>query len=286
MAEWFYQFHKKLLEFTPALWIALVVLTLGGVALGLLLKKDGKKVNKGLVMGISALLMVALIVVAAFFIPAMELEEGTPMNVLYQTWFWTLILVVLLVIAMALMIRRQVWTAKMLATGAVCIAMSVLLAAIRLYRLPNGGSITPASMLPIFLFAWIYGVPAGISAGLVHGILQLTLGAYVLHPMQFLLDYILPFSMLGFAGVFHKMDIKGLWAGIWLGGVLRFIMHLLSGVIFFAEYAPEGQTPFLYSFLYNGSYMLPDLVICTVIAVIPPIARLFTRIKKNAETDA
>jgi len=285
MAEWFYEFHKKLLEFTPALWIALAVLAIGGVAMWLALKKDGKKASKALVLGIAAIMVIALVVVAAFFIPAMELEEGTNMNVLYQGWFWTLVIVIILVVVLALMIRRQVWTAKMLAMGAVCIAMSVLLAAIRLYRLPNGGSITPASMLPIFVFAWIYGVPAGLSVGLVHGILQLTLGAYVLHPVQFLLDYILPFTMLGFAGLFHKMDIKGLWIGIWVGGALRFIMHLLSGVIFFASYAPEGQSPFVYSFLYNGSYMLPDLILATVIAMIPPVSKLFMRLKKNALTE-
>ncbi len=286
MAEWFFQFHKKLLEFTPALWIALAVLLIGGVALGLILKKGEKKVSFALTLCISALVLISLIVVTAFFIPEMELEEGTSMSVLYQTWFWALVLIILLVVSMALMIRRQVWTARMLATGAVCIALSVLLAAIRLYRLPNGGSITPASMLPLFVFAWIYGVPAGISAGLVHGILQLTMGAYVLHPMQFMLDYILPFSLLGFAGLFSRMDIKGLWAGIWVGGFLRFLMHVLSGVLFFASYAPEGQTPLVYSILYNGSYMLPDLVICMLIAVIPPISRILVRLKKRSQAEA
>ena len=283
MSDWFYQFHKKLLEFSPALWIALAVLVIGGICLAVLLKnKETRSKNKWIIIGVSVVTLLALVVVAAVAIPAAELEEGTADMFLYQGWFWTAVMCVILVVVLALLLKKQVWTAKMLAIGAVCVALAVILSAIRLYRLPNGGSITPASMLPIFVFSWIYGVPAGVTVGLVHGVLQLTMGAYVLHPIQFLLDYILPFSMLGFAGLFHKQDIKGLYLGIWVGGFLRFVMHVLSGVFFFASYAPEGQSPVVYSVLYNGSYLLPDLVITTLIVVIPAVAKLLNRLKRMA----
>jgi len=136
MAEWFYQFHKKLLEFPPALWGALLILAIGGIFIWLTVTKR----YKALIVSISSIMFVSLLVLVAFFIPPMDLEEGATTSIIYQTWFWSLIVIILLIVFLALMIRRQVWTAKMLATGAVCIAMSVLLAAIRLYRLPNGGS--------------------------------------------------------------------------------------------------------------------------------------------------
>ncbi len=286
MSEWFYQFHKKLLEFSPALWIALAVLVAGGVGLAVLLKnKENRAKNKWFIVGVSAVIVAALAVVAAVAIPPAELEEGTPDLFLYQGWFWTALLCVVLVVILVLLLKKQVWTAKMLSVGAVCVAVAVILSAIRLYRMPYGGSITPASMLPLFVFSWIYGVPAGVTVGLIHGILQLTMGAYILHPMQFLLDYILPFSMLGFAGLFRKQDIKGLFCGIWVGGFLRYLMHTLAGIFFWTSNTPDGWNPVLWAFVYNAIYIGIDLIIVTVIAAIPQVSKQLVRLKRSALTE-
>jgi len=278
MSEWFSEFYGNLLEFTPALWIALVVLAASGAALAAHLRRGQPK--PAVVWGLS-LVMAASVVLTAAFLPTIVPEEGDA-SILYSAWFWAVCLVALLGVLIALMLRRQVWTAKMMATGALCVAMAALLSALKLFTMPQGGSVTPASMLPILLFAWIYGMPAGCAAGLVYGVLQLTLGAYIIHPMQFLLDYILPFTVLGLAGLFRGQSAKALPAAIWAGGTVRFIIHVLSGVLYFASYAPEGQSPLVYSMLYNGSYMLPELVICTAIVLIPQIATLLSRLKRQA----
>ena len=159
----------------------------------------------------------------------------------------------------------------MLATGAVCMAIAFVLSFIALYKMPTGGSVTPASMLPIIAFAWAFGAPAGILVGIAYGVLQLTQGMYFLNPVQFLFDYILPFAFLGFAGFFKK---KNLIPAIIIVCVLRFLSHYTAGVVFWGNYAPPGQAPWLYSLIYNGSYMLPDTIICVAVALIPAMRKV------------
>jgi thiamine transporter len=84
---------------------------------------------------------------------------------------------------------------------------------------------------------------------------------YIFHPAQVLLDYPLAFGALGLAGFFQKRPLIGVVAGI----TGRFLMHFVSGVVFFGIYAPEGMNPLVYSAIYNGSYLIPELVISGVI---------------------
>lgn len=113
------------------------------------------------------------------------------------------------------------------------------------------------------------------------GIMQLVQGAYVIHPMQFLLDYILPFAVLGIAGLFRKDNQLPL--GIVLGSAARFIIHVLSGVIYFASSAPAGQSPLLYSLGYNATYLVPELIICLAIVLVPRMKHALIRIKHEAK---
>lgn len=195
----------------------------------------------------------------------------------FTTWAALAGLVLLAVIL--LIASKEKFTTRMLATGAICIAMAFVLSFITLYRMPNGGSITPASMLPIIAFAWAFGAPAGIVAGIAYGLLQMTQGLFIVHPVQFLFDYILPFALLGFAGFFKK---KNLILAIVVACTLRFSSHFVSGFVFWGEYAPEGQAPWLYSLVYNGSYMLPDTIICVVIALIPAMARVIKGLNSDS----
>ena len=95
-------------------------------------------------------------------------------------------------------------TTRMLVQGALCIALAFVLSYIKLFSMPMGGSITLFSMLPIFVFAWMYGPAAGLLAGFAYSLLQVVQGAYVVHPVQFVLDYFLSFTVLGLAGFFPK----------------------------------------------------------------------------------
>ena len=167
------------------------------------------------------------------------------------------------------------WTTRMLANAALCIALAFVLSYIRLYKLPQGGSITLASMLPIFLFAYAYGVSPGMLVGAAFGILQFIQDAYFVHPIELLLDYPLAFAMLGLAGLANRFSDKwGMIPGIILGTFGRFVCAFLSGVIFFGMYAPEGQSVLVYSAVYNGFYLIPEAIICIVLAMVPQIRRL------------
>ncbi|MDD5018309.1 MAG: energy-coupled thiamine transporter ThiT [Eubacteriales bacterium] len=173
---------------------------------------------------------------------------------------------------------KSAWTIRELSAAAMCLALAFLLSFIKVWEMPQGGSITPASMLPIMLFAYVYGTPKGLIVGLAYGLLQCLQSFYVVHWAQFLLDYGLAFIVLGLAGVFKK----SIYPGMALAGVLRYVAHVASGAIFFAEYAAPGQSALVYSLLYN-SFALVDLAICIGIAVIPPIRRMIESFKRQAE---
>ena len=167
------------------------------------------------------------------------------------------------------------WSINELVVAALCIALAFVLSYIKVYELPNGGSITPASMLPIFVFAYIYGPVKGLLVAFAYSLLQMTQGMYIVHWAQFLLDYVFAFTVLGCAGFFRKQ----LYTGIIAGGLLRYLCAVLSGFIFFAEYAPAGQAPIIFSLLYNASYMIPELIICVVIALLPGMDRTVKSLK-------
>lgn len=165
--------------------------------------------------------------------------------------------------------KKTVWNTKMLALGAVCMALSNVLSMIKLFDMPQGGSVTPASMLPLMLFAYVYGVGPGMTVGAVYGVMQFIIEPYFLSVPQMLLDYPIAFAMVGLAGLFSKNENRalGLSLGVVLGSLGRFAAAVLSGVVFFAEYAGD-QNPWVYSIGYNGAYMLPECIICVVLALV------------------
>jgi thiamine transporter len=149
---------------------------------------------------------------------------------------------------------------RILVEGGLAAALAIALSYLKLWRMPQGGSVTLEN-IPLLIFALRWGVKAGLGAGVVAGLVQLMLGGYVVHPAQALLDYPLAFGVLGLAGAVRKP----LWAGLTIGSLLRFFCHLLSGVVFFGSYAPEGTNVWLYSTIYNGSYMVPNLVLAFIL---------------------
>lgn len=167
---------------------------------------------------------------------------------------------------------------KILVYGGLCIAMSFVLSYIRLYRWPQGGSITPGSMLPMFIFAYIFGVKAGIIAGVAYGFLQFIQDPFVVHWVQVLLDYPIAFAAMGFAG----LNRKHLPVSVLIGGFGRFLAHFVSGFIFFGEYAPEGMNPVWYSFTVNFLLIGVETAICVAIVLIPQFSAAVKKLKNNA----
>jgi thiamine transporter len=146
---------------------------------------------------------------------------------------------------------------KVLAETAIFVSLATALSLIVVYTLPQGGSITAASMVPILWLALRRGPKVGIAAGVLYGFIQLALLPYVIDPVQLLLDYPLAFGVLGFAGFFQKYPVAGATVGI--SG--RFIMHFIAGVVYWAPVEAPTLNPFVYSAVYNGSYIIPELVI-------------------------
>jgi len=132
------------------------------------------------------------------------------------------------------------------------------------FHLPEGGSITAASLVPILWFALRRGLRWGLEAGIVFGLVDLVLpGSYFIsNPIEILLDYPLAFGALGLAGAFKKQPLIGVGVGI----AGRFVFHFISGIVFFYTYALEiGWNPALYSAAYNAAYLIPEFIISAVI---------------------
>ena len=137
--------------------------------------------------------------------------------------------------------------------GALCIAISFVLSYFKLFSMPNGGSITLASMLPLMVYSNRYGAKYGVMAGVVYGFLQYIQKPEMTHWIQMLVDYPIAFGVIGLGGL-----VKGernLVFSVLIGGTLRFLCHLFTGAVFFGEYAAAGQSAFMYSLLYNAPYM-------------------------------
>ena len=152
---------------------------------------------------------------------------------------------------------------KLISEAAVLVALAGALNFVKIYALPQGGSITAGAMVPICWFALRRGPKWGIFAGVVFGFVVMLnpVDFYVVHPVQLLLDYPIAFGALGLAGAFRKHPLVGVGVGI-LG---RFVSHFVSGVVFFSMFAPPGMSPFIYSAIYNGSFLIGEFVITTVI---------------------
>ena len=178
------------------------------------------------------------------------------------TWIILLVIVALGAILLLSGKTRKQWTAKTIAFAALSIALSYVLSCFRLLRMPQGGSVTPGSMLPIMLFAAAYGVGPGVVVGVVYGVLQYLQGGWFLNVWQFLLDYLLAFGALGLAGLAKKLPKTwGLYAAIIIAAVTRALSATLAGYMFW-------DTAFWPSLVYNGTYLIPDTLICIVLALL------------------
>lgn len=192
-------------------------------------------------------------------------------------------LAALVVVGAVLYVGRTVrtkWTARMIANAALSIALAFVLSLIRLYKMPQGGSITLASMLPIFLFAYAYGTAPGLLMALVYGFLQwMQDGFYMLTPVEAVMDYLLAYAVLGLAGLMHgRKEVWALPLGCVIGALCRAVVAVTAGMIFFGEYAPEGTPVLVYSLGYNGLYLVPDTIICILLASVPQIRSLARRL--------
>ena len=155
---------------------------------------------------------------------------------------------------------------KVMIEIAICIALAVVCSFIKVWEMPQGGSIA-LTMIPLLLLAYRRGPVAGIIGGALYGVVSMLMAGVIYHPMSILLDYVLAFGVLGVAGFFPK-TLSGVITGSCVGVAGRFISSVVSGAVLFAEYAPEGQNPWVYSLGYQATYMVPELIIALVVLIL------------------
>lgn len=201
------------------------------------------------------------------------------------------ILIVVAVIAVLLVVaaflrhknaeKKAKLTTKQLVFSAVALALAMVCSMIKFADLPMGGSITLFSMLFVVLIGYWYGPYVGIMTGVAYGLLQFVMEPIFYTIPQMLIDYPCAFGALGLAGFFAGKK-HGLQIG-YLAGVLgRYFFAVISGVVFFGAYAPEGTPALVYSLGYNATYLVPEAVITLIVICIPPVANALTEVKKRA----
>jgi len=192
---------------------------------------------------------------------------------------------------------------RMLAEGAIMVALATILSFVQIVKFPWGGAITVLSMLPIVVFSLRYGVKYGFAVSFVYSLIQFGQGmldgifGWGLTPTALIacifLDYVLAFTALGIAGAFGNKSFLGIICGTVSALLLRFAFHFLSGVLIFHSFGELWQgfstdNTWLYSLLYNGAYMLPEMIFTTLGAVVlfktPQLRKLLFKKTENGKT--
>jgi len=168
---------------------------------------------------------------------------------------------------------------RALVYGALCLSLSYVLSFIKLFSMPMGGSLTLCSMLPLAMYAWAFGPKRGFTAAFAYSLLQIIQGAWVVHPVQFVLDYFVAFTAIGLASLFPKC----LPLGVGVAGLARYLCSVVSGVVFFADGAAEAgyESALLYSLLYNGGTSGLETVLSVVVALVPGVVTVAKMMNKK-----
>lgn len=189
------------------------------------------------------------------------------------------IVTIALVILAVLLFKNKTVAPKVVAMASISIALATVLSNIYVYQMPFGGSITLFSLLPIILFAFMYGPTAGIGAGLIFGMIQFMFKPWFFTPIQFLLDYVLAFGSVGLAGFAGQIKNKsiGLMVAVPIGYLCKLFFSFWAGFIFvekgwWAEsifgLSTQNMHGMVYSLVYNAGYVIPELLLALVVMVI------------------
>lgn len=251
------------------LMIGLFALVAVGICVTFILKKKNVKGYKWSALAFS-LAFAAYAIVLVCVIPAKKDS--------YEPLSWTMYLfsalLVAAIITLALVFgKEQEYDSNSLTYAAVCIALSFALSYIKFFSLPQGGSVTFASLLPLALYAYMFGTRKGVIAGVVYGLLQFIQSPQFYQPMQALLDYPIAFGAIGLAGIARNFKfLKGnvtaeFCVGTTIAVLLRYVSHFLSGYYVFSSWRMDGYTPLTWSLVYN-LFTIADLAIVLVVGAL------------------
>ena len=220
----------------------------------------------------------------SFFANRVDDGYGTMIYELTTAGYVALFVVLLILVAAIGLIgkskkQRHAIKTKQLVFSALAIALGTVTSILKLFDMPMGGSVTLFSMMFICLIGYWYGLKVGLMTGVAYGLLQMLIDPYIMTLPQLLLDYVLAFGALGLSGLFSNKK-HGLVFGYLVGVFGRFVCSALSGIIFFASYAPETMHPVVYSVLYNASYMGAEALLTIVLMSIPPVKKALQYVKQ------
>lgn len=195
------------------------------------------------------------------------------------------ILVALIVVA-ALLAKREKKEKKKIGTKqlvvcAMAVALAMVTSMLKIYSFPFGGSVTLFSMLFICFVGYLYGPATGMLTGAAYGVLQLLIEPYIYFPLQVLVDYPLAFGALGLSGCFSKSK-HGLVKGYLCGVLARYVFAVISGWLFFGEYAWDGWAALPYSLVYNGCYIFAEAALTVLVLSIPAVSKAMKKVKITA----
>lgn len=255
------------------LFIGMFALIVVGLVVTLVLKKCNVKGYKWAALAFALAVIVYAIVVAS--INGATQEGYEPLD--GQNWQMTLVTCVLVAVIVALAVlggqKEEKYDARALTYGAICVATAYALSYIKFFSLPQGGSVTFASMLPIILYSYIFGTRKGLVVGVVYGMLQFIQSPQFYQPMQVLLDYPIAFGALGVAGIARKIPfLKGkilaeFSVGATIAILLRYFSHVVSGYYVFSSWAMDGYNAVSWAFVYN-MFVFADLAIVLVVGIV------------------
>ena len=179
--------------------------------------------------------------------------------------------------------KKQKTNTKTMVVSALLVGLSIVLTRITIYSLPQGGSVSLFGMLPIVICAYFFGTRRAVMCGMCVGMIDLIFKPYVIHPIQLLLDYPLAFGAIGFAGLIFMAKKDGLIPAYLFGVLCRYICAVISGVVFFGAYAPEGFSALTWSLWYNVLYLAIEAAGTVILLLIPSVRYSLKRIKTELQ---
>ena len=218
------------------------------------------------------------------------LTDDAAIEKMTNVTFWLSIGALVLIVAVVVILcfaARKMNTRNIVFAG-ITIALSFCLSYIKVTPVTYGGSVTLASMIPVMIYAYFYGFGPGLLCGVCHGLLQFIQSPYVLTPVTFILDYLLAFASIAIVPLFKFIKNKpvSLLVGITVAYAARFLFHFVSGIIYYNLGAIwvdlPTDTAFIYSFLYQCVYLIPDWIIAAVVGIILSVSGVVDILEKQA----
>lgn len=263
-----------------AVLFGVVVLGTAATYVASLYSKKAFKISLWTTLGVFAAAVIALIVCISVYYSSGQAAENNWADPALINDLGLYLAMAGLIVALALLTfffgrkDRKGFDSRTISYAAVCIAMSFALSYLAPIHLPYGGSVTIASLLPLMIYSYMFGVRKGVFAGAIYGLLQVIQDPWILHPAQLLLDYPIAFAGIGLAGMFRgvekfrKMPQVSFLLGALVGSAIRYLAHLFAGVFAFGQFAADYgfDSDWLYSLTYN-SFVFADIAIAIVVGI-------------------